>query len=162
MLYTASLEQKIKTPEELLPCVEALKQQGKTIVSNNGAYDILHFGHIAGLLEAKAQGDILIIGVNSDASIRQYKNPNRPINPAAIRMRMLAALSMVDYVFCFEETTPIAWLTQLQPDIHTNGAEYGHDCIERETVESYGGKLYLLSMQEGFKTSDLIAKIRAM
>ena len=156
------LEHKITTLAQLLPIVTKLKAQGKIIVTNNGSYDILHLGHLLGLFEAKHQGDVLIVGVNSDHSIRNYKGPTRPINPEYMRVRMLAALMCVDYAFLFDDTVPISWLAQLQPHIHTNGAEYGKDCIEREVVESHGGTIHLLSMLEGYKTTNIINKIKGL
>lgn len=153
------IERKVKTLDELLPIVEEAKRQGKTIVTNNGSYDIIHIGHVIGLFESKKQGDVLIIGVNSDKSVKAYKGPNRPINPQEMRLRMLAALSAVDYVFAFDETVPMPWLEKIKPDIHTNGAEYGEECIERETVEKNGGRIHLLPMIEGIKTTMLIDKI---
>lgn len=160
MLYYPELENKIITLDKLIPLIEKLKSEGKTIVTNNGSYDIVHLGHILGLFEAKKQGDVLIVGVNSDISVKAYKNPNRPINDEKMRIRLLAALSCTDYVFLFDELDPIAWLEKIKPHIHTNGAEYGENCIERDTVEKNGGEIYLLTMTEGYKTSNIIEKIR--
>lgn len=160
MQHYPELENKVITLEKLTPLVEKLKREGKTIVTNNGSYDIVHLGHILGLFEAKNQGDILIVGVNSDVSVRAYKNPNRPINDEKMRIRLLAALSCTDYVFLFDELNPITWLEKIKPDIHTNGEEYGENCIERDTVEKNGGEIYLLSMTEGYKTTNIIEKIR--
>ena len=140
--------------------VAELKQQGKIIVTNNGSYDLMHLGHIYGLFNAKAQGDILIVGLNSDASIKSYKSIHRPINDEHMRLRMLAAIECVDYVFSFDETTPHTWLERLKPQVHTNGAEYGEDCIERELIESQGGKIHLLPMVDGYKTTLMIEKIK--
>jgi len=156
----AELEQKIKTLDELSVITSRLKMQGKTIVSNNGSYDIMHLGHIYGLFNAKQQGDILIVGLNSDNSIKNYKSVHRPINPQEMRVRMLAAISCIDYVFIFDETTPLSWLDKIRPQVHTNGAEYGTECIERDLVESYGGIIHLLPMVEGYKTSTIIDKIK--
>tara|TARA_B110000879_G_C11171098_1_gene513603 strand:+ start:1231 stop:1722 length:492 start_codon:yes stop_codon:yes gene_type:complete len=159
MTYLA-LENKIKTVDELVNIAAELKQQAKIVVTNNGSYDIMHLGHIYGLFNAKEQGDVLMVGLNSDASIKSYKSVHRPINDEKMRLRMLAALSCVDYVFLFEETTPHAWLERLKPQIHTNGAEYGNECIERNLVEAQGGKIHLLPMVKGYKTSLIIDKIK--
>jgi len=159
--YYKTLDNKIKPLDELIALRTQFKKENKTVVTNNGSYDILHLGHVMGLFEAKAQGDILIVGVNTDQSIKSYKGPDRPINPEQMRLRMLAALSCVDYVFLFNETTPLSWLDKLKPDIHTNGAEYGDECIERDVVEKNGGKIHLLKMIPGFKTTDFIKKIRS-
>src|SRR3989442_8488987 len=92
------LENKIVTLDQLVPKIAALKSQGKIIVTNNGSYDIMHLGHVLGLFEAKHLGDILIVGINSDLSVRGYKGPTRPINPEQMRVHMIAALMCVDYV----------------------------------------------------------------
>lgn len=154
-----TIENKIKTLDQLIPIVEQAKAAGKTIVTNNGSYDIVHLGHIEGLFVAKQQGDVLIVGVNSDKSVKSYKGPTRPINPEHMRMRLLAAMMCVDYVFSFDESVPMPWLEKIKPHVHTNGAEYGSDCIEKDTVEANGGKLFLLPMVDGYKTSNIIEKI---
>lgn len=160
MQHYPELENKIVSLDSLFPIVDKLKAQGKTIVTNNGSYDIVHLGHILGLFEAKRQGDILIVGVNSDASIQGYKGPTRPINDQRMRSHLLAALSCTDYVFLFDELTPLSWLEKIKPHVHTNGAEYGENCIEREIIEAHGGKIYLLPMVEGYKTTNIIEKIK--
>jgi rfaE bifunctional protein nucleotidyltransferase chain/domain len=160
MMNYPEIENKIVSLETLPTLVKKLKSQGKTIVTNNGSYDIVHLGHILGLFEAKRQGDVLIVGVNSDFSVKSYKGPNRPINDERMRICLLAALSCTDYVFLFDDLDPREWLKKIQPDVHTNGAEYGTDCIEREVVEAHGGKVYLLSMVEGYKTTNIIEKIK--
>jgi rfaE bifunctional protein nucleotidyltransferase chain/domain len=154
------LEKKIVSLETLLPLVKQLKSEGKIIVTNNGSYDIVHLGHILGLFEAKRQGDILIVGLNSDFSVKSYKGPNRPINDEYMRSHLLAALTCTDYIFLFDDLDPREWLKKIQPHVHTNGAEYGTDCIEREVVENQGGKIHLLSMIEGYKTTNIIEKIK--
>lgn len=153
------LEAKIKTLDELVNLADRFRQDGKTIVTNNGSYDIIHIGHIIGLFESKKQGDLLIIGLNSDKSIREYKGPGRPINTEEIRLRTIAAISCVDYVFTFDETVPMPWLEKIKPDVHTNGAEYGEDCVERDAVERNGGRIHLLPMIKGIKSTMLIDKI---
>lgn len=153
------IEDKIKTLDELLPIVQELKAQNKVIVTNNGSYDILHIGHVTGLFVSKEQGDVLIIGLNSDKSIKEYKSKDRPINNQEMRARMLAALPCVDYIFIFDETTPHNFIEKIKPHIHTNGAEYGTECVEKDAVEENGGKIFLLPMVEGFKTTSIIEKI---
>ena len=160
MKHYPEIENKIVSFERLLSIVHDLKSRGKTIVTNNGSYDIVHLGHILGLFESKRQGDVLIVGVNSDVSVRSYKSPNRPINDEYMRCHLIAALSCTDYVFLFDDLDPREWLKKIQPHVHTNGAEYGEDCIERDVIESHGGKVYLLPMVEGYKTTSIIEKIR--
>ena len=161
MKYEA-IEKKIKTLDELELLSKEWHQEGKVLVTNNGSYDIMHLGHISGLFNAAEQGDILIVGLNSDASIKQYKSNDRPINDQDMRLRMLAAIACVDYVFLFDDTTPMSWLSRLKPQIHTNGAEYGQECIERDVVESNGGHIHLLPMVPGYKTSMIIEKIKSI
>lgn len=162
MQYYPELEEKILTLDALLLRVADLKKHGKTIVTNNGSYDIIHLGHILGLFEAKQQGDILIVGINSDASVRGYKNPHRPVNDENMRARAIAALSCTDYVFLFDDLDPRVWLDKVKSHVHTNGAEYGENCIERDVVEKNGGKIHLLSMTAGYKTTAIIEKIKAL
>lgn len=150
---------KIKTLPETVHLVKQLKKEGKTIVTNNGSYDLLHFGHVKSLQEAKQQGDVLIVGINSDSSVKKYKSKDRPIIPQTQRAEMIAALECVDYVFIFEETTPIRFINLLKPHIHTNSANYGENCIEAEAVKQNGGKLYLLQKYESISTSEIIKKI---
>lgn len=150
---------KIKTKKELLNEVQRLKSQGKTIVTYNGSFDILHVGHIRSLEEAKSLGDVLIVPVNSDKSIRVNKGPNRPINPEAERAEMIAALGAVDYVVIFNEQDPRKILATIKPDIHANGADYGYNCIEKDVVEKNGGKIHILKWQPGLSTTNLINKI---
>jgi glycerol-3-phosphate cytidylyltransferase len=151
---------KIKTRFEMDNIVQSLKQQGKTIVTCNGCFDILHIGHIEFLKEAKAQGDILIVAINSDSSIKANKGPSRPINNENNRANILAALRMIDYVTIFNEKTPIRLLEQIRPNVHCNGEEYGENCIEAETIRKNNGKIHLIKLKQGFSTTNIINKIR--
>lgn len=153
------MNKKIKKLSELLKEVKKLKRQGKAIVTNNGCYDLLHYGHVRSLQEAAKQGDILIVGINSDSSVKKYKSRLRPIIPQNARAEMIAALECVDYVFIFNETTPIEFIKKIQPDIHTNGIEYGKNCIENAAVKSCGGKLHLLKKYQSLSTTRIIKKI---
>ena len=153
------MDSKIKTREELKEIVENLKKQGKKIVTCNGCFDILHAGHIKFLKEAKQQGDILIVGLNSDCSVKENKGAKRPINNENDRAAVLAALEMVDYVTIFNEKTPIQLLERIKPNIHVNGEEYGENCIEAETVKKHGGKIHLVKLKKGFSTTDIINEI---
>ncbi|MEA2037360.1 MAG: adenylyltransferase/cytidyltransferase family protein [Nanoarchaeota archaeon] len=151
-------ENKIKRREELQKIVESLKGQGKKIVTCNGCFDILHAGHIKFLEEAKKQGDILIIGLNSDSSVKQNKGPKRPINNEMDRAIVLAALEAADYVTIYDEKTPIELLEVIKPNIHVNGEEYGENCIEAETVKNNNGKIYVVKLVKGYSTTNLIKK----
>jgi D-beta-D-heptose 7-phosphate kinase / D-beta-D-heptose 1-phosphate adenosyltransferase len=141
---------------ELAPLAARLRSKGKRIVTLNGAFDILHNGHLHLLSEARRQGDVLIVGLNSDASVRGYKGPGRPIVPEKNRADLLLALRAVDYVHIFDEADPIAFLEEVRPDVHVNGAEYGENCIESETVRRTGGVLHLVPRIAGHSTSGLI------
>ncbi len=154
-----STADKIKTRAELVRIREAARAEGKIVVTTNGSYDIVHAGHVRSLEESRAQGDILIVGVNSDASVKAYKSPDRPIIPQTYRAEMLAALACVDYVFIFDELNPIAFIHELAPDVHTNSIDYGENCIERDAVLEHGGRLHLLKKYEGISTTAIIEKI---
>jgi D-beta-D-heptose 7-phosphate kinase/D-beta-D-heptose 1-phosphate adenosyltransferase len=164
------------TPEELLQDTDAvrlvprsalaqlaatLRAKGKRIVTINGSFDILHNGHLHILNEARKRGDVLIVGLNSDASIRSYKGPNRPMVTERRRAEMLLALRMVDYVHVFDEADPIAFLKQINPDVHVNGSEYGEDCIESGAVRQGGGTIHIVSRIPGLSTSGLIDTLHA-
>lgn len=144
---------------------EALRQAGKTVVWTNGCFDLLHVGHVSSLEAARALGDALLVGVNSDASARILKGPGRPLVPEKERARILAALAAVDRVMVFTEPTPEASLQTLRPDIHTKGAEYappsGKPVPERGLVEAYGGRIEFLPMVAGWSTSSLADRIAA-
>ena len=146
----------------LAPLASALRAKGKRIVTVNGSFDVLHNGHLYILSEARQQGQVLIVGINSDASIRSYKGAGRPVVPERRRAEMLLALRMVDYVHIFDEANPIAFLEQVRPDVHVNGAEYGEDCIESETVRRGGGTLHLVPRIPGLSTSGLLDALQPM
>jgi D-beta-D-heptose 7-phosphate kinase / D-beta-D-heptose 1-phosphate adenosyltransferase len=138
-----------------------LKAKGKRIVSVNGSFDILHNGHLHILNEARQQGDVLIVGLNSDASVKGYKGPSRPHVQEQRRAEMLLALRMVDYVHIFDEADPIAFLKEIQPHVHVNGSEYGENCIESETVRRGGGAIHIVSRIPGLSTSNLIEAMQS-
>jgi len=137
-----------------------LRAKGKRIVTVNGSFDILHNGHLYILNEARQKGDVLIVGLNSDASVRSYKGPERPITPERRRAEMLLALRMVDYVHIFDECDPIAFLKEVNPDVHVNGSEYGEQCIESETVRRGGGRLHIVNRIPGLSTSGVLASLQ--
>ena len=136
---------------------------GKTVVWTNGCYDLLHVGHVRGLQEARGLGDVLVVGVNSDASVRRLKGPRRPIVPEAERAELLAALGCVDHVLIFGEDTPVEVLARLKPDIHCKGADYAPPSTrpipEAETVRAYGGRIAFLTFSPGVSTTDIVRRI---
>lgn len=145
---------------ELKNIVSKLKNEGKKTVFTNGCFDILHLGHVKYLEEAKSLGDILIVGVNSDESVKILKGKSRPIIPENERAEILSALECVDYVVIFNETNPENLIAQLKPAIHVKGGDYVIDEIpESKLVESFGGKTVILNEIEGKSTSDIIQKI---
>jgi D-beta-D-heptose 7-phosphate kinase / D-beta-D-heptose 1-phosphate adenosyltransferase len=147
---------RLVTRQALRPLADRLRAEGRRIVTVNGAFDILHAGHLHMLGEARRQGDVLIVGLNSDASVRSYKGNNRPIVSQQQRAEMLLALRLVDVVHIFDEPNPIAFIEQVMPDVHVNGSEYGEDCIEREAVERAGGRIYIVQRLPGLSSSALL------
>lgn len=159
-LWSAAYQAKVIEPEFLSSKIEALKKSGKSIVTLNGSFDLMHAGHLQIIYEASLQGDILILALNTDSSIKRYKSPKRPIIPLQYRLQMMAALAFVDYVTWFDETDPRQLLTTIKPDIHVNGSEYGENCIEAETVKSHGGKIHIVQLVPSLSTSEIIRKIQ--
>src|ERR1035437_4958586 len=148
--------------DELAAMRAEWRAQGKTVVWTNGIFDLLHVGHVRSLRDAKAMGDILIVGINSDASARKFKGAGRPLMCQEDRAEVLSALEMVDYVVIFDETEPSAALGRLQPDIHCKGEEYAdgkRPVPERTVVESYGGSIRFLPLHPGRSTTGLLEKI---
>ena len=140
-----------------------LRRQGKSIVFTNGVYDLLHPGHVRYLNAARAFGDALIVGVNSDRSVRAIKGPTRPVNPEHERAEVIAALAAVDAAVIFDEDTPHAIISRLQPDILVKGADWPADqIVGRDIVEARGGRVVRAQIEEGYSTSALIEKVRAL
>jgi len=152
--------EKIKTINELRNVVEKLKKANKKIVTTNGVFDILHIGHIRYLQEAKKLGDVLIVALNSDNSVKKIKDPKRPLNNENDRAEVLAALECVDFVTIFNEENPINFLSQIKPDIHVKGGDYNMDqIVEKNVVEDNNGKVKLIPEVKGYSTTDFIKKI---
>ncbi len=140
-----------------------LRQQGRRVVFTNGVFDILHPGHVRYLRAARALGDALIVGLNADASVRRNKGADRPINNELERAEILEALECVDLVVIFAEDTPARIIEAVQPDILVKGADWAEDSIVgRDTVEARGGRVVRVPVEEGFSTTDIIRKIRAL
>ncbi len=140
--------------------VKKLKDEGKKVVFTNGCFDILHVGHLRYLEQAKNEGDILIIGVNSDDSVRRLKGPTRPINTELDRAEMLAGLKAVDYTVIFTEDTPVELIEELKPSIHVKGGDYKkEDLPETEAVERNGGEVRILMLVDGKSTTNVVNKI---
>jgi rfaE bifunctional protein nucleotidyltransferase chain/domain len=141
--------------------VERLRAAGKAVVFTNGVFDLLHPGHVRYLQKARALGDALIVGVNSDRSVRAIKGPQRPITPEAERAELLAALAAVDAAVVFDEDTPHAIIAAIQPDILVKGADWAEDAIVgRDIVEARGGRVVRMPIEPGYSTSGIIDKAR--
>lgn len=150
------------TRDEAVAFVNRARGLGQTIVFSNGVFDILHPGHVRYLRDARALGDLLIVGINSDASVRALgKAPDRPINPEGERAEVLAALASVDAVVVFDEETPFEIISALQPDVLVKGADWGADAIVgRDVVEARGGKVVRIELAKGYSTTAILARVR--
>jgi D-glycero-beta-D-manno-heptose 1-phosphate adenylyltransferase len=150
---------RILTREEMKREREELRAAGKKVVFTNGAFDILHLGHLQYMTFARQQGDCLVVGLNSDASVRRYKGPRRPIVPEAERAAMLAGLKCVDYVVLFDEDEPKDLIAALLPDVLVKGEDWAHYVSGRDVVEANGGCVVLAKMVAGRSTTNLICKV---
>lgn len=157
---TEWLQKKLVEPAKLEETIAAVRAKGQTIATLNGSFDLLHAGHLYIIHEASKQADCLIVALNSDSSIRQYKSPTRPIIELSYRLQMVAALEFVTFVTWFDETDPRNLLSKIKPDVHVNGMEYGQECVEAQTVRMHGGRLYLVPRIDGLATSHIIEKIK--
>ena len=139
--------------------IEKLKKENKNIVFTNGCFDILHVGHVRYLKESSKFGDVLIVGLNSDSSVKKLKGETRPINNENDRAEILCALNFVDYVIIFDEDTPEKLLDAIKPDIYTKGADYTIDTLpEAKTVLKNGGKVEFINLVQGKSTTNIIKK----
>jgi rfaE bifunctional protein nucleotidyltransferase chain/domain len=156
------MESRIKTRPELIDIVRKLKTQGKKIVFTNGCFDLLHVGHLHSFREAKRHGDVLIVGLNSDESVRALKGQDRPFVPETQRAEMLAALRDVDYVVIFSELDPLSIVTDLLPDVLAKGEDWAEGAvIGQDVVEAHGGKVVRVPLVRGTSTTTMLQKIAA-
>jgi D-beta-D-heptose 7-phosphate kinase/D-beta-D-heptose 1-phosphate adenosyltransferase len=154
------MKQKIKTRKELLRIIKDLKAKGKRIVFTNGCFDLLHIGHVRYLEKARALGDVLVVGVNSDSSVRKLKGPKRPILPEEERAGILSGLGCVDYITIFREIDPLKLITSLRPDALVKGGNWTKEqTVGKEVVERSGGEVVILPFVKGASTSNLIETI---
>ena len=148
--------------ENLQELLSKLRKDGKTIVTTNGCFDILHVGHVRYLEETKKFGDVLIVALNSDKSVRRLKGEGRPINNENDRAEVLNALKSVDYVVLLDEDSPADLLAEIKPDVHTKGADYTVETLpEAKIILENGGRLEFISFVEGKSTTSTISKINA-
>jgi rfaE bifunctional protein nucleotidyltransferase chain/domain len=151
--------QKVKKLPEIIRIAAAARKTGNVVVTTNGCFDILHVGHIRNLEAAKSLGDILIVGVNSDKSVRENKGAGRPIVSEKERAEVIAALACVDYVFIFGTKTPIEWIEKVKPAIHAKGADrVMSQIVEKEAVEKNDGKIVLIRYHKGKSSTAIIEK----
>jgi len=154
----------VLTRAELASKLAELRAAGRRIAFANGHFDLLHVGHLRYLRAARAEGDLLVVAVNDDASVRRLKGEGRPVVPAAERAELLAALEPVDFVVVFSGDSPAPLLAELRPDVHCKGPDYGSPerVPERAVVAAYGGRTALVGDPKDHATSDLIARVRAL
>lgn len=147
--------------KKLLPILQRLRRQGKRVAFTNGCFDLLHIGHLTTLEQIKRRADILVVAVNSDASIRKLKGPGRPVVPAGERARLVAALKPVDFVVIFSEPTPLNAIRAIRPDLLAKGGDWRPDrIVGAEIVKSYGGRVAVIPYVAGHSTTDLLCKSR--
>ncbi len=163
LLHTGTTwNQKVLPREALCNELEARRRLGQRVAFTNGCFDVLHAGHVQYLSEARAQADLLIVGLNSDASVSSLKGNGRPVNPVEARALVLAGLQVVDYVTVFEEATPLELIQTLRPDVLVKGADYQKDeVVGAEFVEAYGGRVHLAQLREGFSTTHTLQRLGA-
>lgn len=154
------LKEKIKNLSTLKKIISSHRKHGQRVVFTNGCFDLLHYGHVKYLEGAKAKGDILVVAINSDASVKKIKGSNRPIVNEKDRLSLIAALESVDYVVLFNEETPLRVIKELKPDILVKGADWNKaDIVGRDFVFSYGGSVSTVKLAKGCSTTHLIKKI---
>jgi len=161
VLTTRSLQRQVLDRDQAARLALELRRAGRAVVFTNGVFDLLHLGHVRYLRQARLLGDALIVGVNSDASVRRNKGSDRPINPEDERAEVLSALDCVDAVVVFDEDTPAEIIRAVQPDVLVKGADWPADqIVGRDTVEARGGRVERIAVEEGHSTTALVERIR--
>jgi D-beta-D-heptose 7-phosphate kinase / D-beta-D-heptose 1-phosphate adenosyltransferase len=168
LLYAPTLEGaapqggKIKSLPQLISEVDLRRRNGQKIAFTNGCFDVLHAGHVQYLHEARAQADVLVVAINSDSSVRSLKGQGRPVNPVEARAAVLAGLQSVDYVTIFADSTPLALIEAIRPDVLVKGADYQKSqVVGAEFVERHGGRVHLAAVRDGYSTTTIIEKMKA-
>jgi len=153
----------VGTLDQAVAFARALQRDGKRVVFTNGVFDLLHPGHVRYLQAARAEGDALIVAVNSDRSVRANKGPERPVLPEQERAEILAALAAVDLTFVFDEDTPARVIEAIQPDVLVKGADWARDeIVGRDVVEARGGRVVRAHLAEGYSTSRMVERIKGL
>ncbi|MAE64117.1 MAG: D-glycero-beta-D-manno-heptose 1-phosphate adenylyltransferase, partial [Phycisphaeraceae bacterium] len=152
---------KVRTLDQLLPELRAHRKRARTIVFTNGCFDILHAGHISYLRQARRHGDLMVVAVNSDASIRRIKGAGRPVNSAADRLMVLSELESIDYLVEFDENTPMKLIRSIRPDVLVKGGDYKRsEVVGGDWVRRHGGRIELVDLIRGRSTTNVIRQIR--
>lgn len=152
---------KVVKREDIPVLLKQLRAENKTIVTTNGCFDILHVGHVRYLQKTKTFADVLVVCLNSDVSVKKIKGPDRPLNNENDRAEILCALSCVDYVVLFDESSPENLLCEIKPDVHTKGADYTIETLpEAKAIMAAGGRIEFISFVEGKSTTSIIEKMR--
>jgi D-glycero-beta-D-manno-heptose 1-phosphate adenylyltransferase len=151
------------TIDDAVRLAEEVRARGGKVVFTNGVFDLLHPGHVRYLRDARALGDVLIVALNSDRSVRANKGPTRPINPEQERAEVLRALACVDAAVIFDDETPYAIISRIQPDILVKGADWGeHDIVGRDVVEARGGRVVRMEIAPGHSSTEIIKRVQAL
>jgi rfaE bifunctional protein nucleotidyltransferase chain/domain len=152
---------KLKTLDELIKIAAQARRNGKSVVFTNGCFDLLHRGHVHVLRQAKAAGDLLIVAINSDQSVKAIKGPTRPVAAEIDRLELIAAMEMVDYVILFDEPDPSKLITAIKPNVLAKGGDWGADeVVGADIVERQGGRVLLVPYLKGYSTTEIIERIR--
>jgi rfaE bifunctional protein nucleotidyltransferase chain/domain len=159
--YPLVVSGKVKSLDELKSITVQARRNGKTVVFTNGCFDLLHRGHVHVLREAKALGDILVVAINSDGSVKAIKGPNRPVLPESDRAELVAAMEMVDYVALFDEPDPYKMIAAIRPNVLVKGGDWGpEEIVGADIVKQDGGKVAVIPYLKGFSTTEIIERIR--
>ncbi len=162
MLTYEQILQKIISPQEALELFTRGFRKDKQLVFTNGCFDVLHRGHIYYLSRARALGDVLVVGLNSDASVTLLKGPGRPVNSEAARAEVLGALAFVDYIIIFDEETPLKLINRIKPDILVKGGDYkAEDIVGYRELTERGGRVEIIPLLEGYSSSTIIDRNKA-
>jgi rfaE bifunctional protein nucleotidyltransferase chain/domain len=152
---------KLKTLDELIKIAAQARRNGKSVVFTNGCFDLLHRGHVHVLRQAKAAGDLLIVAINSDQSVKAIKGPTRPVAAEIDRLELIAAMEMVDYVILFDEPDPSKLITAIKPNVLAKGGDWGADeVVGADIVERQGGRVLLVPYLKGYSTTEMIERMR--
>jgi D-glycero-beta-D-manno-heptose 1-phosphate adenylyltransferase len=159
--YPKDVPEKLKSLEELIAIAAAARAKGQTVVFTNGCFDLLHRGHLHTLRQAKAAGDLLIVAMNSDRSVKSIKAPQRPILPETDRLELIAALEMVDYVILFDEPDPYTLIAAIKPQVLAKGGDWSSEkIIGADIVEAAGGRVAVIPYLKGISTTAIIERIK--